>query len=141
MVLDSLCDTAIRSRKRQHLNVPVKHSTSKTVLTPSERNEGPTNGQNVPKSLSCQILDENKIYVSQGFYQSGQLPVIPKEYYDLVWRALSFLDNPLTYTYIFNYTVLALYPKPKTHIPAQQIPKEYHAKAARYTSSSTTHHI
>ena len=31
----------------------------------------------------------------------------------LVWCALSFLDNPLTYTYTFNYTLLALYPKPK----------------------------
>ena len=34
-------------------------------------------------------------------------------YHGLVWPTLYFLDNPLTYTYTFHYTLLVLYPKPK----------------------------
>ena len=63
------------------------------------------------RKWSCRYMC---IYISG--HEEFLLTMKLRLYYSVA--CISFLDNILTYFYTFNYTLLALYPKPKTHTPA-----------------------
>ena len=53
-------------------------------------------------------------------------------------RVLSFLDNPLTYTYTFKYTLMALYPEPRTRATSAAAPTSKNCDGSQASSPGST---